>query len=112
MTKRPEFLRANAGVRVPMPAFVLLVHPRGDDAAEAGYGLTVTKKLGGAVVRNRAKRRLRAIIRDIFPDSAVAGADHVLIARPDVLTMDHARLTADVAKALGKAVKRLAERKA
>lgn len=93
-----------------MPAFVLLVQPRSDDAPDAGYGITATRKLGGAVIRNRAKRRLRAIIRDRFPAHAVPGADHVLIARPDALIADHARLSADVAKALGKAHRRLAER--
>lgn len=110
LTKRSEFLAANSGVRVPMPAFVLIVRPRGDGARDAGFGITATKKLGGAVVRNRVKRRFRAIIRDVFPGHALAGADHVLIGRADALTMDHAKLTADVAKALGKAEKRLAER--
>lgn len=110
LTRRSEFLAANAGVRVPMPAFVLLVHPRGDGQADAGYGITATKRLGGAVIRNRIKRRFRAIIRDVFPHHALAGADHVLIGRPDALVLDHARLTADVGKALGKAQKRLAER--
>lgn len=110
LTKRSEFLAANAGVRVPMPAFVLIVQPRGDDVRDAGFGITATKKLGGAVIRNRVKRRFRAIVRDVFPDHAIAGADHVLIGRSDALTIDHARLKADVAKALGKAVKRLGER--
>jgi ribonuclease P protein component len=110
LTKRSQFLAANSGVRVPMPAFVLIVRSRGDDARDAGFGITATRKLGGAVVRNRVKRRFRAIVRDVFPRNALAGADHVLIGRPDALTMDHARLTADVTKALGKAAKRLAER--
>lgn len=110
LTKRSEFLAANAGVRVPMPAFVLIVQPRGDDVRDAGFGITATKKLGGAVIRNRVKRRFRAIVRDVFPDHAIAGANHVLIGRSDALTIDHARLKADVAKALGKAVKRLGER--
>ena len=90
-----------------MPAFVLIVRPRGDHVRDAGFGITATKKLGGAVVRNRVKRRFRAIVREVFPIHAVAGADHVLIGRSDALTIDHAQLVADVAKALGKAVKRL-----
>jgi ribonuclease P protein component len=110
LTRRSEFLAANAGVRVPMPAFVLIVHPRGDDVPDAGYGITATKRLGGAVVRNRVKRRFRAIVRDVFPQNALPGADHVLIGRADALTIDHARLTADISKALGKAEKRLADR--
>ena len=110
LTRRSQFLAANAGVRVPMPAFVLLVQPRGDGVVDAGYGITATKRLGGAVIRNRVKRRFRAIVRDVFPSHALSGADHVLIGRADALTLDHARLTADVGKALGKAAKRLAER--
>ena len=110
MTRRSQFLAANAGVRVPMPAFVLLVQPRADDAADAGHGITVTKKIGGAVIRNRIKRRFREAIRAVYPDAAVAGADHVLIGRADALTIDYSRLTADLAKALGKAKRRLAER--
>ncbi len=91
-----------------MPAFVLLVRARGDDAGDAGYGLTATKRLGGAVIRNRAKRRLRAVVRDVFPANAIHGADHVLIARPDSLAQPFAQLSADVTKALAKAVRRMA----
>lgn len=110
LTRRSEFLAANSGVRVPMPAFVLLVQPRGDEDVHAGYGITVTKRVGGAVVRNRIKRRFRALIRDLFPVGALAGADHVLIGRPDALTIDHRQLSADIAKALTKAQRRLIER--
>lgn len=110
LTKRREFLAANAGVRVPMPAFVLIVRVRGDGERDAGYGITATKKLGGAVERNRVKRRFRALIATHFPRSALAGADHVLIGRADALTMDHAALSRDMAKALTKAQRRVAER--
>ncbi|MFM6853204.1 MAG: ribonuclease P protein component, partial [Sphingopyxis sp.] len=99
------------GVRVPMPAFVLIVHPRGDDAPVAGYGITATKKLGGAVIRNRVKRRFRSVVRDVFPHHALMGADHILIGRADALTMPHDRLVADIAKALGKAQRRLDDRR-
>mgnify|MGYP000893576027 CR=1 FL=1 len=93
-----------------MPAFVLIVHPRGDADAAAGYGITVTKKLGGAVVRNRVKRRFREAIRQTMPAHALPGADHVLIGRSDALTIEFARLNADLAKALAKARRRLDER--
>ncbi len=92
-----------------MPAFVLIVRPRGDADAAAGYGITATKKLGGAVVRNRAKRRLRAIIRAALPAGGVAGADHVVIGRAEALTIDHPRFVADFTKALTKAHRRIAE---
>ena len=44
-------------------------------------GFTVTKKIGGAVVRNRMKRRFRALAREIVPAKGFAGADHVMIGR-------------------------------
>ncbi|MEQ1687177.1 MAG: ribonuclease P protein component [Sphingopyxis sp.] len=110
MTRRTQFLAANAGVRVPMPAFVLLVHPRGDGDDAAGYGITATKRLGGAVMRNRVKRRLRALIRTHFPGHALPGTDHVVIGRADALTLEHGRLGSDMLKALAKATKRLAQR--
>jgi ribonuclease P protein component len=109
MVRRSEFLKANAGTRVPMPAFVLLVRTRDDDEIDVGYGITATKKLGGAVIRNRAKRRFRAIVREQFPAHGLSGADHVLIARADALAQGYASLTADVVKALSKAKRRMEE---
>ncbi|WP_293643372.1 ribonuclease P protein component, partial [Sphingopyxis sp. RIFCSPHIGHO2_12_FULL_65_19] len=57
LSKRSEFLAANRGLRFPMPGFVLLVRPRGDDEDALGIGYTVSKKVGNAVTRNRMKRR-------------------------------------------------------
>lgn len=90
-----------------MPAFVLLARPRGDDDAAAGYGITATKRLGGAVERNRVKRRFRALIRDHFPAHALSGTDYVVIGRNDALTLEHSRLSSDLVKALAKAQRRL-----
>lgn len=86
-----------------MPGFVLLVRDRrdGDPAMRIGY--TVTKKIGGAVVRNRMKRRLRALARAILPEAGVAGADHVLIGRAGGIERDFARLREELRKALRKA---------
>ena len=85
-----------------MPGFVLLVRERedGDPAMRIGY--TVTKKIGGAVVRNRMKRRLRALARELLPESGVSGADHVLIGRAGGIERDFAVLRAELVKALGK----------
>ncbi len=85
-----------------MPGFVLLVRPRGDDDSLVRVGFTVTRKIGNAVVRNRMKRRFRALVRDIFPDHAVPGADHVLIGRSSGIERDYATLAADLKRALTK----------
>lgn len=85
-----------------MPGFVLLVHPRGDDDGTMRIGITVTKKVGNAVVRNRIKRRFRALAREILPDHGWPGADHVLIGREAALTSDFADLRGHLAKALAK----------
>ncbi len=85
-----------------MPGFVLLVRPRGDDDPTKRIGYTVTKKIGGAVVRNRMKRRLRALARALLPQAGVAGADHVLIGRSGGVERDFAVLRAELGKALAK----------
>lgn len=103
LVRRAEFLAANAGKRVPMPGFVLLVRPRADDDASMGVGFTVTKKIGGAVVRNRMKRRFRALAREILPEAGMPGADHVVIGRAGGLERDYALLGHDLRKALAKA---------
>ena len=86
-----------------MPGFVLLVRQRGDDDAAIRVGFTVTKKIGGAVVRNRMKRRFRALARELLPAGGVPGADHVLIGRDGGIERDFGLLREDLAKALDKA---------
>ncbi len=85
-----------------MPGFVLLARPRNDGSAVMRIGYTVTKKIGGAVVRNRMKRRLRALAREILPQAGLAGADHVLIGRAGGVERDFALLRAELLKALAK----------
>ncbi len=85
-----------------MPGFVLLVRPRDDGDPAIRIGFTVTRKIGNAVVRNRMKRRFRALVRDTFPDHAVPGADHVLIGRAGGIERDYATLASELRKALGK----------
>ena len=85
-----------------MPGFVLLVRPRGDDDDTVRVGFTVTKKIGNAVVRNRMKRRFRALARDTFPEHAIPGADHVIIGRSGGVERDFATLGSELRRALGK----------
>lgn len=102
LSKRRDFLAANRGKRAPMPGFVLLVHDRGDGDPAMRVGFTVTKKIGNAVVRNRMKRRLRALSRELLPTSGIRGADHVLIGREGGIERDFALLRTELGKALAK----------
>lgn len=102
LTKRSDFLAANRGKRAPMPGFVLLVRPRGDHDPTMRVGFTVTKKIGNAVVRNRMKRRFRALAREMLPEHGIAGADHVLIGRAGGIERDYASLAAELKRALKK----------
>jgi ribonuclease P protein component len=102
LQQRRDFLAANHGKRAPMPGFVLLVRPRDDADPAMRYGITVTKKIGGAVIRNRMKRRFRALADALLPVHGIAGADHVLIGRQGGIERDFALLRAELVKALGK----------
>jgi ribonuclease P protein component len=85
-----------------MPGFVLLVRPREDGDPAMRIGFTVTKKIGGAVVRNRMKRRFRALARELLPENGLAGADHVLIGRAGGVERDFGQLRSELQRALGK----------
>jgi ribonuclease P protein component len=105
LTRRADFLAANRGRRAPMPGFVLLVRPRQDGDPAIRLGITVTRKIGGAVVRNRMKRRFRSLAREILPVKGVAGADHVLIGRQGGIERDFALLKSELQSALAKLAK-------
>ena len=85
-----------------MPGFVLLVRSRGDEDPTMRLGITVTKKIGGAVVRNRMKRRFRALARDVLPETGLRGADHVLIGRSGGVERHFATMREELRKALRK----------
>lgn len=105
MRRRRDFLAANRGVRIVTPAFILLVRPNDSGAARVGF--TVSRKVGNAVARNRARRRLREMARTGLAPRAVAGADHIFIARPQERERPFAELVADMARAVEKAGARL-----
>ena len=100
--KRSDFLAANRGKRYATPGFVLLVRDRRDDSPAIRLGITITKKVGNAVIRNRMRRRFRALAREMLADKGKAGADHILIGRDSGIERDFDALRADMVKALGK----------
>ncbi len=81
MTKRRDFLATAKGAKAHKPGFVLQARFRGDDDPALRIGYTCSKRVGNAVARNRAKRRLREIARLTLPAHGLAGWDYVLIGR-------------------------------
>ena len=100
LRKRADFLAANGGKRTTTPGFILLVRDRKDADPAIRVGFTVTKKIGGAVVRNRMKRRFRALAREIVPAKGFAGSDHVMIGRARGIERDFSLLRNELASAL------------
>lgn len=103
LKKRSDFLAANAGRRAATPGFVLLVRDRDDGDPAKRIGFTVSRKIGKSVIRNRMKRRFRALAREILPVRGHPGADHVMIGRSGGIERDFALLRQDFAQALEKA---------
>ncbi len=68
-------------------------------------GFTVSKKVGNAVVRNRMKRRFRALAREIIPMNGFPGSDHVMIGRVTGIEREYAVLRQDLTKALQRVAK-------
>lgn len=101
LTKRSEFTAARKGKRMDTGAFTIqAVQRRSDPDAQARFGLTVTKKTGNAVERNRIKRRLRAMVRALPADAAGSGIDHVLFARREALRQPFAGMVMETDAAL------------
>lgn len=101
LRNRPDFLKAAQGRRQGTAGFLLQGRLRADDTETVRVGFTASKKIGNAVLRNRAKRRLRAIARDVLPRCATPGWDYVLVARPaSTVARDFADLLSDFEAAL------------
>lgn len=103
LRKRSEFLSMRGAKRVNSASFTLQARRReaGEIASLASrFGLTVTRKSGNAVQRNRIRRRLRDAVRQVAGDHAVPGHDYVIIAKAGALTQPFSDLTCELTRGL------------
>lgn len=100
LKSRPQFLAAAKGISEARGAVVVQRLARNDGLPLVRLGFTATRKVGNAVVRNRAKRRLREAARALSPLLAVPGSDYVFIARMGTADRPWDRLLDDVKSAL------------
>jgi ribonuclease P protein component len=105
LRQRKDFLAAAAGVSVSTSGFVVQERQRGD-GGPARVGFTVSKKVGGAVERNRVRRQLREILRLSAATGLHAGSDYVVVGRRAALGIPFVRLAEDFTGALKRLEKR------
>ncbi len=100
--KRSDFVAASKARRAGSPSLNLQGRNRGDELGPR-VGFTATKKVGNAVARNRAKRRLRALAHQVLTAEARRGWDYVLVARPNTTcNSDWSSLESDLLETLKK----------
>lgn len=104
LPNRRDFLRVQAGRRCAMPGFVLQVAPVPPDLASdrARVGFTVSRRVGNAVTRNRVRRRLREIARQVIPEAARTDFDYVLVGRQAALKRAFAVMRRELIEALSR----------
>jgi ribonuclease P protein component len=99
LQRRAEFLRARTGARATRGCVMIEAFAR-EESTGPRLGVTATRKLGSAVVRNRAKRRLREAARRVLAPQARTNVDYVLIARAGLTEASWDRLLDDLSAAL------------
>ncbi|MFD0988154.1 ribonuclease P protein component [Methyloligella solikamskensis] len=111
LTKRPQYLRVKGGARFVTPGLVLQARAqeraeiegaKPDTTAPSRFGFTASKRVGKAVDRNRARRRLKELVRLYGPQHAANGFDYVLIARQGTLQRPFPELISDLERALAR----------
>ena len=101
LTKRPEFLRAARGIRRVATGLTVELCPTPVAVAgTARVGFTASRKIGNAVARNRAKRRLKAAAQAVLPLYGLPGNDYVLVARRETLSRPFDGLIGDLRSVL------------
>jgi ribonuclease P protein component len=111
LKSRKDFIRVfKEGISQPVSSFILqkaksdfnILNEDKELNNLVRVGFTASKKIGNAILRNRAKRRLRALVREMMPDLADSGYDYVLVARPNSLKDDFSKMKKDFAYAIKK----------
>lgn len=104
---RKDFLKiAGARRKWVAPGLILQVRPSDEPAAAGAHaegrrvGFTASKKVGNSVKRNRARRRLRAAVREVMTEGAAAAYDYVVIALAETVTLPYVQLKQDLAAGL------------
>lgn len=100
LKKRPDFLNVRTGRKLRGPMFLIEAKARDDGDMQARYGLTVSKKCGNAVKRNRIRRRLKEAIRLHAGIDMAAATDYVIVARPELADIPFQRLVNELKQRL------------
>ena len=87
ITKRSDYLRASKSKYFRSNSFIIQFYNR-VDALGPRYGVTATKKIGNAIKRNKAKRRIRNLVKDLLPKYGKNGYDYVFIAKENLINED------------------------
>ena len=99
LRRRADYLRVQAAERrVALPGLLLQAAPGETGCRRVGF--TASRKVGNAVARNRARRRLKALVSEILPLHAMPGHDYVLVARPAAYDRAFPDLKKDLERAL------------
>ncbi len=103
LKRRQDFVRlARQGSRWVTPGFILQCSPTPGENIDLRVGFTASRRVGGAVQRNRAKRRLRSVAEEVLSTKGRLRIDYVLIARNKILTKDFQQLKQDLGWAIRK----------